>query len=195
MKIFAGASSAALLASAAVYAQETATMTAGVTVLSTITITELTPMSFGSLFVAESDNIAGLASVTLDPAAGGSFSFSGPTGGANIISTDNAPVPGEYEVNIGVPNVELTLTSDTSGKTVALANTTDAVNISAATFVPTDSGAPGLFTTNADGILRFAAGVTLTTQPGSNGVDAGSASVKILENGEYTGDFQVSVNF
>lgn len=193
-KILGTASAAALMVSAAAYAQETINMGGSVTVLNNISIQEITPLSFGTLFITES-NINNAEATLQLPADGSGFVSSGIVLGANIVSADNAPVPGLYRVEIGVPNVTLNVSGNVGGGTINIDGGTSGVDITAVDVTPTLTGSPGLFVTDAAGVLEFQSGMTIQTRDGTKNITDPDAGASVLANGNYSGNYKISVNY
>lgn len=187
----------------AAQAQTTETFTATATVASSLTITENTPLSFGSLVVIQDGTNAAAATLT----AAGTFTTAAQVGSENLVQT-GTPTPGNYTVNTGVtsfvnvqvtfPNAAITLTNGAAppGNGTFSVGTFTVAAPTAGTFGGTTAnvgacntaiagGTPCQFTTSAGGLVTLPLGATITV---------GSATATFID-GTYTGNFDLTAAF
>ena len=186
----------------AAQAQTTETFTATATVASSLTITENTPPSFGSLVVIQDGTNAAEATLT----AAGTFTTTTPTGTENLVQT-GTPTPGNFTVDTGVTsfvNVEVTFPASATltngaappGNGTFTVDTFQIAAPSAGTFTGATAtlatcntaisgGGDCQFTTNATGALTFPMGATITV---------GSATATFID-GTYTGTYDITAAF
>ncbi|MBC7136286.1 MAG: DUF4402 domain-containing protein [Oceanibaculum nanhaiense] len=170
---------------------------------SSLTITENTPLSFGSLVVIQDGTNAAAATLT----AAGTFTTAAQVGSENLVQT-GTPTPGNYTVNTGVtsfvnvqvtfPNAAITLTNGAAppGNGTFTVDTFQIAAPSAGTFTGATAtlatcntaisgGGDCQFTTNATGALTFPMGATITV---------GSATATFID-GTYTGTYDITAAF
>lgn len=186
----------------AAQAQTTETFTATATVASSLTITENTPLSFGSLVVIQDGTNAAEATLT----AGGTFTTATQVGTENLVQT-GTPTPGNFTVDTGVTsfvNVEVTFPATATltngaappGNGTFTVDTFQIAAPSAGTFTGATAtvgacntaiagGGDCQFTTGAAGTLTFPMGATITV---------GSATATFID-GTYTGTYDITAAF
>lgn len=185
-------SATALLSATAAFAAEV-DLTAEFAVMSDVSITEIQPISFGTLIAVQSeyDQAASLV-MKPDGTMDITSSFVGPNGGQASLIQSEAGQQGIFEVNLGYPEISLTVDVN---KTFDLTHTDGSSTLSATAFTAEGviTGEGGDTHTNADGILQFQVGGTIQTKPDSKTFGDASIVTKGLPDGTYTGTLPVDV--
>lgn len=191
LKIALASSVAAVSVASAAYA-ETVYLNSNLSVAGDVTITEVQPMSFGSIFAVGS-NYTGQATLIQDTEGKSNSPVTlGPPGAEHTITQVVAGQPGIFEVDLGVPNVIVNVASENLSD---LVNGPDTLYLTNIVFAPTQSATDGVFDTDASGVLRFASGASLSTNTGTKTIGDAALAAQMYPGGVYTGSFDVKVTF
>ena len=186
-------SAISILATSGIVNAETITANASITVQNGFTITETTPLSFGTIVaIANSHTTADLATlvvssdgVSADIASHGTL--------ASIVSISPG-APGVFTVTGAAPNTVLTVTP-ASAFTLSDPSGTFATDFDVNTFTQTvvTSGTPFTYDTDGTGTLVFNYGATLSTKTPSGG---GGADVAVpYDNITFTGTYSMQIEY
>lgn len=189
----------------AAQAQTTETFTATATVASSLTITENTALSFGSLVVINDAVTPAVATGRVAPT--GAFSVPTAPAGTNLIQT-GTPTAGNFTINTGVTsfvNVEITFPATTTltngaappgngtfvvdrfqiAAPAAGTFTGTTANLAACNTAIAAAGGDCQFVTSAGGLVTFAMGADIESNAGTS----------TYIDGTYTGTYDITAAF
>ena len=186
-------SAATVLLTSGVVNAETITANASVTVQNGFTITETTPLSFGTVVaIGNSHTTLDAASMVVNPDGVTADIITDGTVASLVSITPAAAAV--FTVSGAAPNTVLTITAPSAFKlTDPSGSASNDFDISTFTQSVVTSGTPFTYDTDASGSLVFNYGATLKTGIASGGADS-DASVP-YDNVTYTGTYSMQVEY
>lgn len=188
-------SACALVSATAAYAVNV-DLTANFSVLTDVTLTEVQPMSFGTLVAFESNyNVPAALVMNADGSMVSATSYAGPIGKGAALIQSAAGQQGIYEVNVGHPEVKVKVTLPSAAVDLTHATASQKLSVSTFKAAPTTFGNTSDEHSSADGIYQFQVGATISTDgTGTKTIgDTAGMSLTALPDGAYSGNMEVKV--